>query len=272
MRIIDSHAHLHLAAGAAETLLATMDRNGIARAVVVAGGTISPELLSVHFARGGGVDFDVDNAGILARCQATSGRLLPFYFANPHRGDAAYRREGAAFRGLKLAPIVHGVAFADPRIDRLLEAAVVFGHPVYLHCLPRAGFEVIDVAQLAQRHPRCAIILGHGGVGHGDFQGIAQIVDTPNVSFEVSGTFTAAARVALKKLGSRRVLFGSEYPLQDPSVELLKMTCLGATEEELAHMLHDNIAALLGEAVAPQADAVVRAQQPSRAPTPHTLH
>lgn len=243
--LIDAHAHLHLKPGATEELLATMDAHGIERTVVVAGGTVSPETLAEHFSRGGSSDVTVDNAAVLAACLATNGRLLPFFFANPLHGPEAYRAAGRRFHGLKLAPIVHGVPFTDPRIQALVEAAGDFGHPIYLHCLPRAGFEVADLAELAKRNPNVRFILGHGGVGHGDFVGIGQVKPVPNVFFEISGSFTHATRIAVKALGARRVLFGSEWPLQDPLVEITKLSCLNLPKEDLRRIMRDNVAELL---------------------------
>lgn len=244
-RFVDAHAHLPLRPGSVEQLLNAMDRCNIEKAIVVAGAVISPELLSMHFSHGGGIDVDVDNDAIRTACQTSSGRLLPFYFANPLRGSRPYSQAGKFFFGLKLAPIVHGVPFSDSRMHELIAASVEFQHPVYLHCLPRNGFRVEDLVVLAAAHPRARIIMGHGGVGHGDFQGIALIVGHPNIYFEVSGSFSHATRIAWEKLGAERVLFGSEYPLQDHRVEIEKMRVLDFPANDYRLMMRENALRLL---------------------------
>lgn len=244
--IIDAHAHLKLQQGAVAELLKRMDLNGIEKTVVVAGGTITPDLLSQHFSHGGSSDVTVDNEAIWDACEEAKGRLLPFFFANPIHGPETYRQKGRRFFGLKLAPIVHGLPFSDDRMQRLIEVAVEFNHPIYLHCLPRTGFEVADVVTLAKRNPGASIILGHGGVGHGDFHGISQIAKQTNIYFEASGTFTHATRVAWKVLGASRVLYGSEYPLQDQSVEIQKFACLEIDAEERLQIMRTNTLKLLG--------------------------
>src|SRR5665213_2893585 len=196
MKYIDAHAHLRLQPGAVERLLGIMDTLAIEKTVVVAGGTISPELLSQHFAKGGSVDVDIDNAGIQAACLTSNGRLLPFYFANPLRGAQPYLDAAHDFYGLKLAPIVHGVPFSDPRMHDLIAAAAALKHPIYLHCLPHDGFTVADLVELAKAHPTASIIMGHGGVGHGDFHGISLIAPQPNIYFEISGSFFFATKIA----------------------------------------------------------------------------
>lgn len=245
MKWMDAHAHLRLGPGEVERLLAMMDRCGIESTVVIAGGTITPELLSIHYTRGGTLDVDVDNAGVLAACQRSHGRLLPFYFANPLRGAAPYIEAAADFHGLKLAPIVHGVPFSDPRVRDLVAAAAEFQHPTYLHCLPHAGFGVSDVIDLAKAIPDAQIILGHGGLGHADFHGISLIAKQPNIYFETSGSFSASTRFAWQTLGADRVLFGSEYPLQDPRVELTKMEALELPADDYRRIMGDNMRGLL---------------------------
>mgnify|MGYP001381460696 CR=1 FL=1 len=245
MRIIDAHAHLARGAAASNALLASMDALGIERTVVVAGGTIAPGLLSDHIENGGGTDVDVDNAALYAACEDARFRLLPFYFANPHRGDVLYAREGAAFVGLKLAPAVHGIPFNDERTEALVAQAEELGHPIYLHCLPRAGFTVKDFAFLASEYPRVRFILGHAGVGTCDFGAVERIRPLENVWFEMSGGFTSVCKAAVRALGADRVLFGTEYPLQDPRVELAKLDTLELTDHEWERITRTNILELV---------------------------
>lgn len=261
---IDAHAHLPARPGARERLLSLMDSLAFARAVVVAGGSVSPETLARQIACGGGSDVDVDNASLLAACEGSGGRLIPFYFANPHRGAAAYRREGARYRGLKLGPAVHGVRLDDARHDALVEAAVELGHPVYLHCLARDGFRVDDLVALARRHPRARLILGHAGIGNCDFHAVSLIAPEPNLYFETSGGFTSVIEAAFRALGPRRVLFGTEYPLQHPCAEVEKARCLDLSPDERALFLGGNIARLL-EPSRPAAEEVPFSEEASHA-------
>lgn len=257
MSIIDAHAHLTLrrdgSPDGSGALLATMDACGIERAVVVAGGTIAPAILSAQIENGGGSDIDVDNAAVLRACERASGRLLPFYFANPHRGDAEYAREGDAFFGLKLGPAVHGVTFDDPRTHALVARAESFGHAIYLHCLTHAGSRVADFVALAEAFPGVRFILGHAGVGNCDFAAVARIAPLANVWFEMSGGFSSVCKAAVKTLGAARVLFGTEYPLQDPRVELAKLTTLDLTPAEHALVTRGNVLRLLARARTPEA-------------------
>ncbi len=228
-------------------LLEVMDDCGIDRAVVVAGGVLSPDQLSRQIIEGGQVENDADNEMVLAGCERAQRRLVPFFFANPHRNGEDYRAHGARFRGLKLAPSVHGVSLADERTAGLVEEAGGFGHGVYLHCIQRPGFQVAELVRLAKRFPRVGFVLGHGGVGDLDLYGIDLIAPVGNVALETSGSYTSVVRAALDRLGPDRVLLGTEYPLQHPSVELAKYRVLELSEDHWRRVTWLNACRFAGE-------------------------
>jgi predicted TIM-barrel fold metal-dependent hydrolase len=245
MHIVDAHAHLPPCSDAAERLLELMDRCEIERAVLVPGGTVTPDLLSKQIANGGGIDVTPDNPRVREACVRSGGRLQAFYFANPHRNTEEYRKEGATYQGLKLGPAVHGIAFDDSRVLAFVALAAHHRHPVYLHVLPRPGFTVKDVVALAQRFPDTPFILGHAASGHCEFAALDLIEGASNIHVEMSGGFTSFVQASMARLGVERVLFGSEYPLQHPRAELAKMRCLDASTAELEKMLGGNITRLL---------------------------
>jgi predicted TIM-barrel fold metal-dependent hydrolase len=214
-----------------------MDEHGIARAVVTAGGLMGIAQLSRHVVEGGFVDTDADNAAVLVACRASDGRLLPFYFANPHRPPGEYRAAAADFVGMELSPAVHGVPLADERTSALIAIAAEVGHPVYLVCIGRPGCAVRDLSRLARTFPQVTFVLGHCGFIGIDVHALTVVADTPNIMAETSGCYTGVARAALDLLGADRVLFGTEYPLQHPAVELAKLDALEldpATRAKLA--------------------------------------
>lgn len=244
--IFDFHARLVPQPGSPDRLLRMMKEVGIDRAVVSAGGTMPLERLSRQIVEGGVADVDADNDFILSACEASAGQLVPFYFANPYRGADAYASKASRFRGLELAPAVHGVALTDDRTAALVQAAEQVGHSVYLHCLPRPGFSVPDLTKLAERFPRVTFVLAHSGIGHMDFYGIELITPHRNVLMETSGGYSRVVSFALERLGADRLLFGSEYPLQHPNVELAKYRALQLAPELWRRIAWHNACRVLG--------------------------
>lgn len=245
--VLDFHVRLAPRPGARERLLSTMDDCGLDRAVVCAGGTIDLDRLSRQLIEGGHVETDADNDAVLKVCAGAGGRLVPFFFANPHRPPEVYRARAAEFRGLEVSPAVHGVGLTDPRVAALVGVAAEAGHPVYVVCLDRPGAGVADLVGLARRFPEVTFVLGHSGIGNIDFYALALIRDEPTILLETSGGYTCVAEAAVHRLGAGRVLFGSEYPLQHPDVELAKFRALRLPPEQWRQIAWDNAHRLLGE-------------------------
>lgn len=245
--VLDFHVRLAPRPGAGERLVSTLDECGLERAVVCAGGTIDLDRLSRQLIEGGHVESDADNDAVLATCVGTDGRLVPFFFANPHRPAEAYRSRAAEFRGLEVSPAVHGVSLTDPRVAELVGVAAEFDHSVYTVCLDRPGAGVADLVGLARGFRQVNFVLGHSGIGNIDFYALTLIRDEPNILLETSGGYTCVAEAAVNRLGAERVVFGSEYPLQHPSVELAKFQALRLPPEQWQQVAWDNAHRLLGE-------------------------
>jgi predicted TIM-barrel fold metal-dependent hydrolase len=248
--LIDAHAHLHAGPESLARLLASMDALSIDRTVVVLGGVVPPQRLTEVSgdARERGLSLPCDNRRILEQCRHAQGRLLPFYFANPWVDPEEYRRIGASFYGLKLGPAVHGAPLLGPETRAYVELAATFDHPVYLHCLDRDGFRVSDLVRLALDFPKVRFILGHGGVGQLDFDCVDQIAPLANIAYETSGAFSAPVKHACARLGTDRVIFGSEYPLQSARAEVAKLHDLDLDRRALRAVGGQNILRLLGKA------------------------
>ena len=167
--------------------------------------------------------------------------------AQARRGPLPPRRRAGLFRGLELSPAVYGLGFADPRTVALVRIAAEAGHPVYAVCAGRAGTRCADLVALARRFPAVPFVFGHCGFTGIDTDGLRRIAGQDNIYAETSGCLSATTRVALQRLGPRRVLFGTEYPLQEPSVELAKYAALGLDPDTWHEVAWRNAHRLLGE-------------------------
>lgn len=245
--MFDFHARLGAGPDAAGALLAAMDGTGIERAAVCAGGLLDLDRLSVQVAHGGRSEVAADNERTLALCAGTGGRLLPFFFADPCRDVAAYRAGAARFRGLEISPAVHGFRLDDPGVHALVEVAAGARHPVYVVCLAHPGTRTGDLVALARRFPEVTFVYGHCGHTGLDASGLAEIAPLPNIVAETSGCYTVVAGLALRRLGPERVVFGTEYPLQHPRVEVAKLAAVPMSRADRHLVMSANACRLLGE-------------------------
>jgi predicted TIM-barrel fold metal-dependent hydrolase len=245
--MFDFHARLGPGSGAVAALLSTMDHTGIKRAAVSAGGLLDLDGLAAQIIAGGRSDAAAENERTLALCEGTAGRLLPFFFADPYRDLVDYRTTAPRYRGLEISPAVHGFRLHDPEVAALVEIAAAVRHPVYLVCLSRPGTRATDLLALARGFPDVTFVYGHCGHTGLDASGLATIAPYPNIVAETSGCYTAIAALALRRLGAERVVFGTEYPLQHPSVEVAKLAAVEMSPSDRHLVMSANAYRLLGE-------------------------
>jgi predicted TIM-barrel fold metal-dependent hydrolase len=224
--VFDFHARLTPTNAAAARLLSIMDRCGIARAAVSAGGVVDLDQLAHQIVHGGRSTGSPDNEAVLRAAEDSGGRLVPFFFGNPHAPIREYAKRGHHYRGLEISPAVHGVGFYHPGVRDLVEVAQQHGHPVYTVCVPASGGGTADLLWLVKGYPDVTFVFGHCGYLGIDTHALKLLAPYPNVVAEISGCFSVTARTAIERLGADRVVFGTEYPLQHPDVELAKLASL----------------------------------------------
>ncbi|AGL18886.1 amidohydrolase family protein [Actinoplanes sp. N902-109] len=239
--IFDFHARRH------PGLPGVLTAAGIDRALVSAGGLIDLDRLSVQLDDGGRAAVGAANEDVAALCARSAGRLLPCFFADPVRDVPSYRERAGDFRGLEISPAVHGFELADPGVHELVTIAAAHRHPVYVVTTARPGSRPADLARLARRHPGSTFVWGHCGHTGLGFAGLAAIAPVPTILAELSGCLTVTARAAVDRLGASRVLFGTEFPLQHPSVELAKLAALPLTAAQRHAVTWANACRLLNE-------------------------
>jgi uncharacterized protein len=169
------------------------------------------------------------------------------FFANPYRDPKDYGGRAAKFRGLEISPAVHGVDLTDRRTLALVAVAAEFSHPVYTVCLGRPGAGVLELVALARNFPSVTFVLGHCGFVGIDLYALNTIRPERNIVAETSGCYTGVAAAAIERLGADRVLFGTDYPMQHPSVELAKLRALRLTGETRRKIVWRNAHRILGE-------------------------
>ena len=146
----------------------------------------------------------------------------------------------------ELVPYLHGwgeEAYLHPGMDEILSLAAELSMTVSIHRMgPRFDFGV------ARRHPQVNFVIAHPGERPDYFPILEAIRELPNLYLDLSGTglfrYGMLAH-GVKEVGAERILFGSDYPICNPAMNLraVEYERIGEREREL--ILHENAERLL---------------------------
>lgn len=250
--IIDFHAHIYPEAVAAKVLTAAKKK-----LKVEVPGTGAPEDLRSRMKRSG-IDRSVllplakgreDVSSINRWVQSVCGNgLIAFGAVHPFMENLDEELDRLArlrIRGVKMMPLLQQVFPDDPNCESLYEAVIKRGMILVTH----AGRDPLDrkevfgtperFSRVVESYPDLKIVLAHlGGLGmYDDVQryllkaGGNVYFDTAYVSFYLKEDEMSRL---IKDIGSDRILFGSDYPWEDPgrAVEIIRGLDLSDREKE----------------------------------------
>jgi uncharacterized protein len=203
------------------------------------------------------------NDAILRLAADSSGFFYPVCSVHPADGTAAVeevdRVAAAGAAWLKLHPNTQGFDVAQPAVERVVRKAAERGLPVLFDAYsPWDANQPGKFVDLAMQVPESRLILAHAhGPGFPQLLIYDILARYPwwrrNVWIDISvtgpllagGPFAEQFAWVLRKVGVDRVVFGSDYPMDDPQTAMRAVAALGFTDEEQAAILHDNAAELL---------------------------
>lgn len=242
--IIDSHTHVDESptlgwSDPPEAIIGLMDEAEISRAVIMTyRDAPGPEERILEY---------VANA-----VQKYPDRLIAYARMNPRYGDDAVELFDRAIRdyhmrGLKLHPVSYVMHPAsEPTLD-LIRHAATLGVPTLFHCGDEEFSMPLQIAEAAALVPEAKIILGHMG-GYFHVKDAIRVAKRhPNLILETSAMpYPSLIKEAVDVLGVERVLFASDGPGCDPSIEVEKVHRAGLTSEQEERIYSGNIEQLLG--------------------------
>ena len=195
---------------------------------------------------GAGSTYEKTNRRVLKAASANR-RLIPFARLNPRAGEKAFRefRRSLAggVRGVKFHPRSENFSAQDAEtlIDEIEEAQL----PVILHSSHEPRCRPLEWEKIFKRHRRISFVLAHAGKDA--FQeAIAVAGRNPNVWLETSTLSYWRTQVILKRLGAKRVVFGSDLPYSHPGIERLKLDLLLSSSDQ-KKVYTENPKRILGE-------------------------
>lgn len=259
--LIDVHAHLRIGeddAGRPDQPKGTREL----RALEEQAGAAHAALIVI--ARKGKLDETRSrNDAAIEAARTSQGFFFAVASVHPDDGEAALaeldRVARLGVRVIKLHPNTQNFDVAAPSVGAVVHRSGELGLVLLFDAYsPFDASETGKFLKLALEHPKARFILAHlGGVGFHDMAVFGIIRQFSwykrNVWFDVSATATFYARSpyrdelawVIRAVGTDRVLFGSDWPVDPPARAAEALRELGLTEAEQRQVFFTNAAALL---------------------------
>ena len=203
------------------------------------------------------------NDAVLKLAEESDGFFFPVCSVHPADGLSALREidrvaeAGAAW--LKLHPNTQRFDVADPAVLTVVRKAAEHGLPVLFDAYsPWDANQPGKFVNLASAAGEARLILAHAhGPGfpqllvydmlgrYPDFQRNVWIDISVTGPMLAGGPFAEQFAWVLRTVGIDRVVFGSDYPVDNPLDAVAGVAELGFSDTEQAAILHDNAAVLL---------------------------
>lgn len=152
------------------------------------------------------------------------------------------------FKGVKLHPLLHAFLPNDETVHPIMEEARSAGVPVLIHSGHPPFSLPWSIGELAESYRDVTVVMLHMGHGHGVYiqSAISVAKRLDNVYLETSGMpMHSKIREAVELLGEDRVMYGSDIPFHDPSVEIGRVCAAGLSRKQLKRVFFTNASEVL---------------------------
>lgn len=258
--VIDSHAHVRLA-----------DNDGLdddqpigtaaLRALDAAAG-VQRSALIVMAGAGDPAAVRAQNDAVIAAAATAPGRFYPVASVHPMDDDAAIaeleRLAALGVKQIKLHPNAQSFDVADPAVARITARCGELGVAVLLDSYnPLDPVQTSKLVALTTSQPKTRFVLAHMTFSQFRetlvFAMLRRLERSDNVWFDLSFTASVFADSpveaefvwTMRQIGMDRILFGSDWPMEDPAVAISAIRRLDLTPAEERQVFHDNVVALL---------------------------
>jgi predicted TIM-barrel fold metal-dependent hydrolase len=193
------------------------------------------------------------NDDVLRALRRAPRRAFGFVYLNPNQLEASLQELDRCVRGGPMVGVKLWCAKRcnAPELDPIVEHARVLKALVFQHTyLKNAGnlpgeSTPFDLAELARRHPKANLVLGHTGA---DWErGIRAVRGLGNVYVDLAGFDPEAGvtEMAVRELGAGHVLYGSDIPGRGFASQLAKVMGAELPQDAKALILGANLRRLL---------------------------
>ena len=250
MRIWDVHCHLANVEGRTPDermakLIAYADRVGIERLIVFMGWPFVYDPTADELKR--------QNDQVLQALSHYHDRAFGFVYVSPAHVESSLAEIDRCIRDGPMIGIKLWVARAcdDPGVDPIVRRAAQLNAAIFQHTWLKTGGNLpgestpMQLADLARRFPNTPIICGHAG---GNWEiGIRAVRSPRNVFVDIGGGDPTAGFVemAVRELGQRRVIYGSDAGGRSFASQLAKVQGAAISDEAKEDILSGNLRRML---------------------------
>lgn len=174
-------------------------------------------------------------------------KLVGCVWPDPRRRDSRKLVRRAlsewGFKGIKLHPLFHAFLPNDEVVHPLMEEARAAKVPVLVHSGHPPFSLPWSIGELAENFRDVKVVMLHMGHGNGIYiqsaLDVARRLD--NVYLETSGvSMYTKIKEAVELLGDDRVMYGSDIPFHDPSLEIGRVCSTGLPRRQLERIFFTN--------------------------------
>ena len=187
----------------------------------------------------------------------TTQNFTPVGFGGIHQDyhditGEAERIASLGLKGIKIHPDIQGVNIDDNRLMALYEA-VEGKMPIYFHIgddREEYQFSATErLVNIKKRFPCLEVVAAHLG-GYSAWKKIGMLTDLDKIWFDTSSALYAIdsqeAKRIINELGTKRVMFGTDYPVARADEELARFMAIELDDDVRADILYNNAARFLG--------------------------
>lgn len=184
------------------------------------------------------------------------GRFRPSCVVTPFRIEEALREieecRKLGFRWLgEFCNYMTGYRYDSPEWARVMKLAADLNMVIQIHT------NAAEMRMIAERFPENTIVFPHLGGNRQDIAArVAIVAAHKNCSIDISGSGierVGILEMAVKEIGSDRVLYGSDFTINEPSAVITRVQNAFLTPEDRENILFRNVERLLDRAARPRA-------------------
>ncbi|MBF0246265.1 MAG: amidohydrolase family protein [Planctomycetes bacterium] len=217
------------------------------------GAKVRRVVLSHHFSL---FSPDIGNRASIETVEKMPDLLRAYCTINPNYPEEIARDLDAfdnyyphVFVGFKLLSDYHKVPLTDSRYQQVWEKAQEMRLLVLCHTWGGSCYDGYEqIKAIAERYPDVKFLMGHSL--HGDWDHAIELArNFPNLYLELTAVLDERGVVErfVKEAGSRKVVFGTDFPWFSQHYYLGALIGAGIEDEDLRNILYRNAMDLLGE-------------------------